>query len=211
MSCFITFEGGEGTGKSTQSQLLAQRLLKEGKDLVSTREPGGSPGAELIRSLLLTGAADRWVPMSEVLMMYAARADHFQKLIQPALEKRQWVICDRFADSSMAYQGYGRGLDLKFLDTLYKKVIGNQKPTRTYVFDLDPCIGLERSNRRLSQGTQVHVEGRFESLDLDFHKRVREGFLKIAYAEPDRCKIIDASLSPQEIQGIIWQDTLDTL
>ena len=206
MGYFITFEGGEGTGKSTQSKLLAERLRNDGKDLIITREPGGSPGAELIRNLLVTGSADRWAPMSEALLMYAARADHWQNRIYPALQKDSWVICDRFADSSMAYQGYGRGLDPKFLDGLYGRIIGAQKPRRTYVFDLDPEIGLKRSNLRLKQSDHAYVEGRFESLDLAFHQKVREGFLKIAAQEPNRCKIIDASLPLDEISEIIWQD-----
>jgi dTMP kinase len=206
MSCFITFEGGEGTGKSTQSRLLAERLKSEGKDVIITREPGGSSGAELIRKLLVTGSADRWAPMSEALLMYAARADHWQNLIYPALKADQWVICDRFADSSLAYQGYGRGLDLKFLDSLYGRIMGSQKPNRTYVFDLDPEVGLNRSNLRLRQSNQAYVEGRFESLDLSFHQKVREGFLKIAAQDPCRCKIIDASLPLKEISDLIWQD-----
>ena len=206
MGYFITFEGGEGTGKSTQSKLLAERLRNDGKDLIITREPGGSPGAELIRNLLVTGSADRWAPMSEALLMYAARADHWQNRINPALKNGQWVICDRFADSSMAYQGYGRGLDPQFLDGLYGRIIGAQRPHRTYVFDLDPKIGLQRSNLRLKQSDHAYIEGRFESLDLAFHQRVREGFLKIAAKEPGRCKIIDASVSMEEIHELIWQD-----
>ncbi len=206
MSFFVTFEGGEGTGKSTQSKLLADRLIQNNENVVLTREPGGSPGAELIRALLVTGAADRWAPMSEVLLMYAARADHWQNLIQPALKDGKWVICDRFADSSTAYQGYGRGLDLGFLDTLYKNTVGSQKPKRTYIFDLDPKIGLERSNRRLEKTGHAAIEGRFESLSLDFHERARQGFLKIAEANSTRCKIIDASLPPEKIQEIIWED-----
>jgi|GEM_PF-40020 len=213
MGYFITFEGGEGTGKSTQSKLLAERLRNNGKDLIITREPGGSPGAELIRNLLVTGSADRWAPMSEALLMYAARADHWQNRIYPALKNGQWVICDRFADSSMAYQGYGRGLDSIFLEGLYGRIIGSRKPNRTYVFDLDPKVGLQRSNLRLKQSDHAYVEGRFESLDLAFHQKVREGFLKIAAKEPGRCKIIDASLSVDEIHELIWQDvcSLDSL
>ncbi len=206
MGFFITFEGGEGTGKSTQSKLLAEHLKQQNKDVIQTREPGGSPGAELIRNLLVTGSADRWAPMSEVLLMYAARADHWQNLIQPALKENKWVICDRFADSSTAYQGYGRGLDLSFLNTLYKNTIGSEKPHRTYIFDLDPKIGLERSHRRLEETHHAMIEGRFESLGLDFHERARVGFLKIAQEDPMRCKIIDASLSPHNIQKIIWED-----
>lgn len=206
VSFFITFEGGEGTGKSTQSKLLSARLTQENKNVVLTREPGGSPGAELIRSLLVTGSADRWAPMSEILLMYAARADHWQNLIQPALKNGKWVICDRFADSSTAYQGYGRGLDLYFINTLYKNTVGTEKPKRTYVFDLDPAIGLERSHRRLEKTQHTAIEGRFESLEIAFHERVRQGFLKIAQQEPTRCKIIDALLPQEEIHQIIWKD-----
>lgn len=206
MGFFVTFEGGEGTGKSTQSKLLADRLIQNNENVVLTREPGGSPGAELIRTLLVTGAADRWAPMSEVLLMYAARADHWENLIQPSLKDGKWVICDRFADSSTAYQGYGRGLDLEFLDMLYKNTVGSQKPTRTYIFDLDPKIGLERSHRRLEKTSHAAIEGRFESLSLDFHERARQGFLQIANADPKRCKIIDASLPSEKIQEMIWED-----
>ncbi len=206
MSFFITFEGGEGTGKSTQSRLLAERLNQKNEKVVLTREPGGSPGAELIRNLLVTGSADRWAPMSEVLLIYAARADHWQNLIQPALRDGKWVICDRFADSSTAYQGYGRGLDLQFINTLYRNTIGDEKPKRTYVFDLNPEIGLERSHRRLEKTQHVAIEGRFESLGLAFHERVRQGFLKIAQEDQQRCKIIDALLPTETIQEIIWKD-----
>ena len=192
---FITFEGGEGTGKSTQARLLADYLIQQGHKVVLTREPGGSPGAEIIRDLLVSGAIDRWTPISEVLMMYAARADHWQNLIQPELAKGTWVICDRFADSSMAYQGYGRGVDLKFLQQLYKMVIGDKQPDRTFVLDINPEIGLQRSFERLNASGKNMSEGRFEAMDLEFHRRLRNGFLEIALMNPDRCIVIDATKS----------------
>ncbi len=196
---FITFEGGEGTGKSTQARLLADYLIQQGHKVVLTREPGGSPGAEIIRDLLVSGAIDRWTPISEALMMYAARADHWQNLIQPELAKGTWVICDRFADSSMAYQGYGRGVDLKFLQQLYKMVIGDKQPDRTFVLDINPEIGLQRSFERLNASGKNVSEGRFEAMDLDFHRRLRNGFLEIARMNPDRCIVIDATKSLQLI------------
>lgn len=196
---FITFEGGEGTGKSTQARLLADYLTQQGHKVVLTREPGGSPGAEIIRELLVSGAIDRWTPISEALMMYAARADHWQNLIQPELAKGTWVICDRFADSSMAYQGYGRGVDLNFLQQLYKMVIGDRQPDHTFVLDIDPEIGLQRSFQRLHASGKNVSEGRFEAMDLEFHRRLRNGFLEIARMNTDRCIVIDATKSLQLI------------
>jgi len=196
---FITFEGGEGTGKSTQARLLADYLTQQGHKVALTREPGGSPGAEIIRELLVSGAIDRWTPISEALMMYAARADHWQNLIQPELAKGTWVICDRFADSSMAYQGYGRGVDLDFLQQLYKMIIGDRQPDHTFVLDIAPEIGLQRSFQRLHASGKNVSEGRFEAMDLEFHRRLRNGFLEIARMNTDRCIVIDATKSLQLI------------
>ncbi len=201
---FITFEGGEGAGKSTQARLLANRLKEQNIPMIPTREPGGSKGAEAIRQLLVTGTKDRWSPICEALLMYAARADHWQRCIQPALQKGEWVICDRFADSSIAYQGYGRGINLNFLATLYTQTVGTYQPERTYIFDLDPELGLERAQHRLQQTHQD--ENRFESFDLAFHQRVRQGFLDIANQYPQRCLVIKASEPVDKIQEKIWQD-----
>ena len=202
---FITFEGGEGAGKSTQAKYLAEYLGQQGHKVILTREPGGSPGAELIRNLLVTGGADKWSAKAELLLMYAARADHWQKRILPALEQGYWVICDRFSDSSVAYQGYGRGIDLEFLNLLYKETIGDRTPDRTYVFDLDPRLGLERASKRFIEDNKN--EDRFESFDLSFHERVHQGFLNIARKNIDRCIIVDATQTIKDIQDFIRQDT----
>lgn len=197
---FITFEGGEGTGKSTQTHLLAEYLRGKGKDVVLTREPGGSDGAELIRALLVSGDVARWTPFSEVLLIFAARIDHWYKVIHPALTRGAWVICDRFFDSTFAYQGYGKGIDLPFLEYLKETTLGNCQPDRTYIFDLDPIIGV---NRALSRHTS---ETRFEKMDQSFHTRLREGFLEIAEMNPSRCKVVDASQTVDEISQEIIKD-----
>jgi dTMP kinase len=199
MSKFITFEGGEGTGKSTQTVLLADYLANCGYEVVLTREPGGSEGAELIRSLLVSGDVARWLPMSEVLLLYAARADHWQKVIMPALKQGSWVICDRFADSTLAYQGYGHGVDLEFMGRLYTDVIGSRQPDWTFIFDLDPEIGVQRALKRHTS------EDRFEHMDMTFHHRLRKGFLDIARKAPERCHLIKADQSVEAIHQEIVQ------
>jgi dTMP kinase len=183
---FITFEGGEGTGKSTQTQRLADYLRSKDIDVILTREPGGSEGAELIRALLVSGATSRWDPVTEVLLLYAARLDHWQKVIEPALQQGMWVICDRFADSTLAYQGYGHGVDRELILDIHNRVLGHVNPDQTFIFDLDPAVGVARAlNRHTS-------ETRFENMAMDFHNRMRQGFLEIAQANPSRCIVIDA-------------------
>jgi len=184
---FITFEGGEGAGKSTQVARLAAWLRASGMDLVHTREPGGSAGAEQIRNLVLNGSAERWSPMTETLLMYAARADHLERTIRPALEAGRWVLCDRFADSSRAYQGAGGGVAQSFIEQLDATVVGRDQPDLTLIFDLPVEIGLARALGR-GGGSEV----RFESKGEAFHQRLREGFSAIAAANPDRCRVIDA-------------------
>ncbi|MBX3487548.1 MAG: dTMP kinase [Candidatus Paracaedibacteraceae bacterium] len=190
---FITFEGGEGTGKSTQCQLLAEYLRLKGRDVIITREPGGTDGAELIRALLVSGDVNRWSGVTEALLLNAARVDHWEKVISPALATGTWVICDRFADSTIAYQGYGRGLDVTFLKNLHESVLPNVWPDLTYIFDLDPKIGIARA---LSRRTS---EVRFEKLEIDFHNRMRTGYLDIAKTFPERCRLIDAN---QDIETV---------
>lgn len=197
---FITFEGGEGTGKSTQTVMLADYLTDQGHSVMLTREPGGSDGAELIRALLVSGDTGRWAPMTEALLMYAARAEHWLKVIEPALAKGAWVICDRFADSTLAYQGYGHGMDRIFINRLYTAVLGARQPDWTFVFDLDPATGVQRALKRHTS------ENRFEHMDMDFHRRVREGFLKIAQQNPHRCHVIDANQSLYAIHKQIVQE-----
>jgi dTMP kinase len=193
---FITFEGGEGTGKSTQCQLLAEYLRLKGYSVIITREPGGTDGAELIRALLVSGDVNRWSGITEALLLNAARVDHWEKVIKPALDSGTWVICDRFADSTIAYQGYGRGLDVNFLRNLHESVLPNVWPDLTYIFDLDPEIGISRA---LSRHTS---EIRFEKLEINFHNRMRAGYLDIAKSFPERCRIIDAN---QGIQAVHQQ------
>jgi dTMP kinase len=184
---FITFEGGEGAGKSTQARRLAAALRGSGHQVLETREPGGSPGAEEIRRLLTTGAASRWSPMAETLLHFAARADHVARLIRPALSGGQWVVCDRFTDSTMAYQGYGHGIDRDFIDRLAGMVLGELKPDLTLIFDLPVAQGLARAKGRAG------IEDRYEKMDLAFHEKLRRGYLAIAAAEPGRCVVVDAT------------------
>ena len=183
---FITFEGGEGTGKSTQVARLVERLRARDLEVVQTREPGGSQGAEEIRNLALNGDAGRWSPMTETLLMYAARSDHLERTIRPALEAGRWVVCDRFADSSRAYQGAGGGAPPELIETLDAAIVGPTQPDLTLVFDLPVEVGLERA---FGRGL---FETRFESKGLEFHERLRRGFLDIAAAHPERCVVIDA-------------------
>jgi dTMP kinase len=182
---FITFEGGEGVGKSTQVARLADRLRDRG-EVVVTREPGGSPGAEAIRGLLVSGPVERWSPISEALLMYAARRDHIERVIAPALERGAWVICDRFYDSSRAYQGAAGGAPSRLLSALEDEVVGELIPDLTLILDLPVEIGLARASSR-GQG-----EGRFEAKGAAFHERLRAAFLEIAASEPGRCRVIDA-------------------
>ncbi len=184
---FITFEGGEGSGKSTHVKRLAQGLAAAGIDVLTTREPGGTPGAEAIRSLLLEGEAGRWDPTAEALLHYAARRDHVSRVIRPALDAGRWVISDRFADSSMAYQGFGLGLGREALETLQGLALGDFQPDLTVVLDLPVETGLDRA------GGQGHGADRYQRLSVEFHRRVRQGFLEIAAREPERCVVIDAA------------------
>jgi dTMP kinase len=184
---FITFEGGEGAGKSTQIRLLAAHLATAGVRHVVTREPGGSPGAEEIRQLLVTGAADRWSALSETLLFYAARVDHWERVIRPALEAGTVVLCDRFADSTLAYQAYAGGMDRKQIETLHELVLPGAQPDLTLILDLPPEAGLHRAVSRAG------AEARFESKGIAFHERLRAGFLDIAARHAVRCVVVDAN------------------
>ena len=187
---FIVFEGGEGAGKSTQVQRLADALRARGQDVVTTREPGGSPGAEAIRGLLVSGDTARWSPETEALLINAARADHLDRTIRPALAKGQWVICDRFADSTMAYQGYGMGLDRAWLEELRKRVVGDTEPGLTLVFDLPVDVGLGRAV----------ASQRYEKMGRAFHETLRAAFQEIAKsADGRRRAVIDAGKSVDEV------------
>jgi dTMP kinase len=193
---FITFEGGEGAGKTTQIALLAEALRQAGHDVLTTREPGGSPGAEAIRRLLLEGKDGGWDAESEALLMVAARRDHLTATIWPALAAGKIVLCDRFADSTEAYQGFGRGLPPERLDDLHRFIAGAFAPALTLILDLPPSEGLARAMRR---GNVT----RFEALPLAFHQDVRQGFLEIARREPQRCAVIDATPDVAQIQAAI--------
>lgn len=182
---FITLEGGEGTGKSTLARGLADALRAQGRDVVLTREPGGAPGADAIRKLLVEGDAGRWSAMEEALLFAAARLNHLTHTIRPALARGAWVVCDRFYDSTRAYQVAAGGLDPRALDAL-NALIEAPAPDLTLVLDIDPERGLRRSQGRHAG------EDRFEKKDADFHARVRTAFLDIAKDEPHRCAVIDA-------------------
>lgn len=184
---FITLEGGEGAGKSTQIARLKEALEARGRVVLATREPGGAPGAEMVRKLLVEGPVERWDGTTEALLHYAARRDHLRVTVWPALRRGIWVISDRFADSTRAYQGHGHGLDLAMLDRLHDIAIGDFHPDLTVMLDLPVERGLARAAARRGSET------RYESLSLDFHERVRQGFLEIARHEPARCVVIDAS------------------
>ena len=183
---FLSFEGIDGCGKSTQAQLLAAHFMAEGQDVVRTREPGGSPGAEAIRGLLLTGATDKWSAETELLLFTAARRDHFETTIEPALAKGQLVVCDRFADSTRVYQGATRG-DLRGkVDHLHETMIGRE-PDLTLIIDVNPKVALARGLARNSG------EDRFEDFGLEFQEKLRAGFLKLALEYPQRCRLVDGN------------------
>jgi dTMP kinase len=202
---FITLEGGEGSGKSTQAALLADRLRGRSIETVVTREPGGSPGAEAIRRLLLSGDADRWEPLAEALLHFAARQDHLRRLIRPALARGAWVVCDRFADSTVAYQGYGLGVDADVLGRLADIVVGDTRPDLTVVLDIEPETGLARAAGRREEAT------RYERMDAVYHQRVRAGFLAIARAHPDRCAVVEAAPDPDRVAEAVWETVRDRL
>jgi len=188
---FLTFEGGEGVGKSTQIRYLAARLESSGVAVMVTREPGGAPGllaqASALRQLLVEGDPDAWSPESEALLNYAQRVEHVRRIIKPALANGTWVLCDRFADSTMAYQGYGHRLGPDFVKKLHRLVLGSFAPDLTLVFDLPLEVGLKRALSRTG------AETRFERMGLEFHKRLRQGFRAIARQNPKRCRLVDAS------------------
>lgn len=191
---FITLEGGEGAGKSTQIKALKTRLENSGKHVTVTREPGGSDGAEHVRRLLVEGDVHRWDPITETLLLFAARRDHMLKTIQPALDEGEWVLCDRFYDSTYAYQGYGHGLHTGFIDTVRAASIGSFTPYLTFILDVPVEIGL----------TRVAVQQRYERMDKAFHERLRQGYLDIARKEPQRCVVINAALPADAVEEAIW-------
>jgi dTMP kinase len=194
---FITIEGGEGVGKTTQVGLLVAALKRAGIPARATREPGGSPGAEAIRGLLLEGDGERWGAVGEALLLVAARSDHVARLIAPSLAKGIWVVSDRFADSTLAYQGYGRGLALEDLAALHRFALGSFASDLTVILDLPAETGLARAAAR------SNVDDRFERLDRAFHERLRQGFRQIAAANSARCVLIDGSADPQTVRRAV--------
>ena len=200
---FISFEGIDGSGKSTQARRLAAVLRAHDIPVVLTREPGGSAGAEEIRALILTGDADRWSPETELLLFVAARRDHIEKTVLPALAKSQTVITDRFADSTRVYQGAVRGDLRQMVDTLHALMVGIE-PDLTIILDLDPKDGLNRSLARMGQSTGIAAEDRFEAMGLTFQVKLRAGYQEIVRQYPKRCRIVSAEGTKDEVFERIW-------
>ena len=198
---FITFEGGEGTGKSTQAGLLAEKLKALCIGVQLTREPGGSVGAEIMRHVLLSGAAKPLGPDAEALLFAAARNDHLDMLIRPTLKRGGWVICDRFADSTRVYQGVLGNVDPKTIRALERIVVGETKPDLTFVLDVPAEEGLRRASARRGTG----AADRFEAETLEFHQKLRQAFLGLADQEPDRCIVIDATRPREQVADEIWR------
>lgn len=202
---FITFEGGEGSGKSTQARLLAERLRSLGHEVVLTREPGGAPFAERVRELLLDARTPEHSPLSEALLFYAARADHLERTIRPALARGAIVVCDRFSDSTRVYQGHAGSLPQAVLDDLERIAVRPSGPDLTLVIDLDPAVGLSRATlRRGAKGAADTGADRYEGRAAVYHRALREGFLAIAKAEPQRCVVIDGAKGVEDIALDVW-------
>jgi dTMP kinase len=196
---FITLEGGEGAGKSTQARRLAGALEACGLSACLTREPGGSPGAEQIRALLVEGEPGRWDALTETLLMFAARTDHLARTIRPALAAGRWVVCDRFTDSTYAYQGAGRGLDEQTIRAIKSAAVQSFKPDMTFILDVPVATGLSRA------ATRGDREMRFEHFDEAFHTRLRDFFHALAEREPERCILIDSTAPHDDVAAQIWQ------
>jgi dTMP kinase len=196
---FISLEGGDGSGKTTQIARLVASLNQRGIQTLATREPGGSPGAEEIRKLVLTGEPGRWDAITETLLMFAARADNVAKAIRPALAAKKWVICDRFTDSTYAYQGAGGGLARETIRRMETLVLHDFRPDLTFILDLPVAAGIARTKGR------AHAETRFEKKGGDFHERLRQAYLAIARRDPERCVVIDAAQDADVVADAIWK------
>lgn len=196
---FITFEGGEGAGKSTQIRTLARALVETGRAVLVTREPGGSPGAEAVRHVLLSGAAEPFGPGMEAILFAAARSDHVEQVIRPAVERGVFVLCDRFMDSSRVYQGVTGDLDPQFMRELEAAAINGMVPDLTIILDIDPAEGMRRAAARRGDD----APDRFEKEALAIHRRRRRAFLEIARNEPQRCVVVDAAQAPEEVATAI--------
>jgi dTMP kinase len=204
---FITFEGGEGSGKSTHAATLAQRLRSFGVGMVLTREPGGSPGAEIIRHVLLSGAAKPFGPEAEAILFAAARTDHVRNTIEPALTRGRWVVCDRFIDSTRVYQGALGNVNPLLIKALERVAAEDLKPDLTFILDVPVDIALTRTSKRRGDGKP----DRFEDEAPEFHAKLRDAFLHLAFSEPDRCVLIDASDTRQEVAERIWKVVVERL
>ncbi|MGJ4900154.1 dTMP kinase [Bradyrhizobium sp. HKCCYLRH2060] len=204
---FVTFEGGEGAGKSTQIKMLADRLQKEGVRVVLTREPGGSPGAEIMRHLVLSGMGKLLGPEAETLLFAAARDDHVRNVILPALNQGSWVLCDRFFDSTRAYQGSQGKVAPDVLNAMQRVTIGDLKPDLTLILDVPVEVGLQRAAARRGSG----APDRFEGEDIKFHKGLRDAFHKIAAEDPRRCVLVDATASADTVSQLVWDAVRERL
>jgi dTMP kinase len=202
----ITFEGGEGCGKTVQSQLLFDYLSKKYDTVILTREPGGTPGSELIRDLLLTGEADKWHAFTESLLYLAARSEHWYRKILPNLNAGKIVICDRFQDSSVVYQGCCKGIDVDVINSIYNYTTGKASPNRTYLISIDPEIGLKRSLMR-----HKNTETRFEKMDISFHQKVSQYYTKLYNENKERILLINGNQTINEIHNIIKEDVEKTI
>lgn len=205
---FVTLEGGEGSGKTTQIKLLADALKNDGIDTIAVRDPGGTPGGEEIRQLLVTGDPDRWDKITEVLLYSAARRELLARRIIPALQSGQWVVSDRFVGSTFAYQGYGHGVPLDILKQISQSVVGDYMPHLTLILDIDPEVGLHRALNGKNRATE---EIRFEKMELDFHKRLRQGYLDMAKDEPHRYVVLNADQSVDDLHTLILKTIRDRL
>ncbi len=202
---FLTFEGGEGVGKSTQVKRLAARLSEAGIPVVRSREPGGTPKAEAVRSFILQGKPESWGVGAEAVLFAAARLDHVNELIAPALADGKWVICDRFADSTRVYQGLTGGVDEGLIDALENLALNGHIPDLTIILDMDPEMAFERVRQRALEDGMPAVADRFEKEDLDFHRRLRSGFLDIAESDPERCVVLSADQDESALTDDIWR------
>ena len=199
-SQFITFEGGEGSGKSSQINILKSKLIDKGIDVVCTREPGGTPSAEILRELVTTGEVNKWEPMTEALLMFASRYEHTKNLIIPSLENGKWVLCDRFYHSTYAYQGLGHGLGLEAMEALKKISIGEIEPDLVFFLDIDPMEGIKRTMGRHTN------EDRFEKMDISFHTKLRDAFLGFSKTYSENSVVINASQEINKISDIIFEE-----
>ena len=197
---FLTFEGGEGAGKSTQITFLRETLLSLGHRVVQTREPGGTMNSESLRELLLYPPEGVWTSMAELLLHFASRSEHIENFIEPALQDGSWVLCDRYIDSTIAYQGFGKGIDVSLIQTLHALIQHDLNPDLTFIFDISSEVGLSRAQKRGTTDT-------YENMDLSFHENLRKGFIEIAHNDPNRCYIIDGSAAIDDVREDILKKT----